>query len=750
MATQTTDQQNALKDAMARAKQIAAKLQQQQSAGLDVTAQNDSFDEMRKRNFTDTNTYSAEPVMKRPALDGAVDHTDPKVIAQQVANSLVQRAGLGSMLVEEVFVPNKLVGLVIGRGGEMINKLQSESGAKIQVAADPSPEQAAYHTERQITITGTSDCVNKAKELIEQIRQDGKVPEKLLIGPTAPGEYATEMMIQTGKVGLVIGKGGETIKNLQERAGCKMVLFQEGEYAHAQEKPLRLSGEYSKVMYGKQIVQDLLTAKELESMNPDKQNQQFNQGGAYEEVQVPKEAVGFVIGTKGSSINQLQAVTGCRVQFKRDEPSGGSDHKIATLTGTPQQVADAKQKLLETINTHLQRKGQPPMGGGPGPMPNRNFQNFQGGPGGPRPGWGGGPGGPPFNGPGGPRPGWGGHNGPRGWGPRGPPFNSGPSLPPGHKHMEIHVPAAKCGLVIGKGGETLKHIHHESKVNIDINREIPTDLPFRVFHVRGTDEQINSACQMIRDKIGDQSISPRPPQNEGPQGPPGPQGPMNNQWGGPPNNQWGGPPNQQWGPQGPNQWPQPQQNWGQGGQDWGQQNQQWNQQQGQQAQPNQAQQPGGQPQPTWNPTTQTWEQPQQWNQQQPQQPGAQQWNSQYQWGQQAYQQPAASTAAASTPQATPTSTTTSDSAPTTTASGQPDYSAAWALYYQQQNQYYQQYAMQQQQQGAGATSTTNTTATSSAASTTTPTSDPSQSQAMADYQARMAEYYKSLGQQPPQ
>ena len=35
------------------------------------------------------------------------------------------------------------------------------------------------------------------------------------------------------------------------------------------------------------------------------------------QVQVPKEAVGFVIGTKGQSINQLQQVTGCRIQFKR-------------------------------------------------------------------------------------------------------------------------------------------------------------------------------------------------------------------------------------------------------------------------------------------------------------------------------------------------------------------------------------------------------------------------------------------------
>ena len=37
----------------------------------------------------------------------------------------------------------------------------------------------------------------------------------------------------------------------------------------------------------------------------------------HKQVQVPKEAVGFVIGTKGQSINQLQQVTGCRIQFKR-------------------------------------------------------------------------------------------------------------------------------------------------------------------------------------------------------------------------------------------------------------------------------------------------------------------------------------------------------------------------------------------------------------------------------------------------
>ena len=105
---------------MARAKQIAEKLSKSgpgDSAG-------------------------GEPAAKKPHTTGGagVDHSDPKMIAQQIANSLI--ANRTNMLVslsqpqitEEVAIPNKIVGLVIGKGGEMINKLQSETGAKIQVS----------------------------------------------------------------------------------------------------------------------------------------------------------------------------------------------------------------------------------------------------------------------------------------------------------------------------------------------------------------------------------------------------------------------------------------------------------------------------------------------------------------------------------------------------------------------------------------------------------------------------------------
>ena len=54
-------------------------------------------------------------------------------------------------------------------------------------------------------------------------------------------------MIPGTKVGLVIGKGGENIKNLQERAGVKMVMIQDSNVPSHQDKPLRITGEPARV-----------------------------------------------------------------------------------------------------------------------------------------------------------------------------------------------------------------------------------------------------------------------------------------------------------------------------------------------------------------------------------------------------------------------------------------------------------------------------------------------------------------------
>lgn len=59
--------------------------------------------------------------------------------------------------------------------------------------------------------------------------------------------HMQEMIIPAGKAGLIIGKGGETIKQLQERAGVKMILIQDPSQGPNIDKPLRIIGDPYKV-----------------------------------------------------------------------------------------------------------------------------------------------------------------------------------------------------------------------------------------------------------------------------------------------------------------------------------------------------------------------------------------------------------------------------------------------------------------------------------------------------------------------
>lgn len=85
-------------------------------------------------------------------------------------------------------------------------------------------------------------------------------------GGAGGGRNFVEIMVPGPKVGLIIGKGGETIKQLQERSGAKMVVIQDGPNQE-QEKPLRISGDPSKVEYAKQLVYDLIAEKEMQAFN---------------------------------------------------------------------------------------------------------------------------------------------------------------------------------------------------------------------------------------------------------------------------------------------------------------------------------------------------------------------------------------------------------------------------------------------------------------------------------------------------
>ena len=160
-----------------------------------------------------------------------------------------------------------MVGLIIGRGGEQITKLQAESGCKIQMAQD---SQGQPH--RLCTLTGTVESIGVARQMIDGIiaNEGNRGPRGGGMGanmgmPQGGGGGNFEMMIPGHLVARVIGKGGEVIKALQEETGAKIVIIQESK-EFAAEKLLKITGSPEKVEFAR-IRVDQVIAEEQKKMS---------------------------------------------------------------------------------------------------------------------------------------------------------------------------------------------------------------------------------------------------------------------------------------------------------------------------------------------------------------------------------------------------------------------------------------------------------------------------------------------------
>lgn len=83
--------------------------------------------------------------------------------------------------------------------------------------------------------------------------------------------------------------------------------------------------------------------------------------------------------------------------------------------------------------------------------------------------------------------------------------------PPGGE-MTFSIPAHKCGLVIGRGGENVKSINQQTGAFVEISRQPPPngDPNFKLFTIRGSPQQIDHAKQLIEEKI---EVHPSDPQS---------------------------------------------------------------------------------------------------------------------------------------------------------------------------------------------------------------------------------------------
>eukprot|EP01016_Furgasonia_blochmanni_P001106 TRINITY_DN10404_c0_g1_i11.p1 TRINITY_DN10404_c0_g1~~TRINITY_DN10404_c0_g1_i11.p1 ORF type:complete len:470 (+),score=110.87 TRINITY_DN10404_c0_g1_i11:911-2320(+) len=153
-------------------------------------------------------------------------------------------------------VPNDCVGLVIGKGGETIKQLHIQSGArKVQVAADSAP---GANT-RNLFVEGDKESYDRVKRMVQEIvEQQQKL--KLALHGVAPMDSSAmriEHPVPNNLVGLIIGKGGETIKGINGRTGAFVFIPKECDPGKT-ERVLVISGKADQVEAAKAEIDQIV------------------------------------------------------------------------------------------------------------------------------------------------------------------------------------------------------------------------------------------------------------------------------------------------------------------------------------------------------------------------------------------------------------------------------------------------------------------------------------------------------------
>jgi len=112
------------------------------------------------------------------------------------------------------------VGRVIGRAGQTIRGLQAQTGANLSI-----DQNVPDGTPCTVTITGSPEAIAAAKAQVNELIS-GTAPAGLNSMP-APGGADKVLQIQQQHVGKIIGKGGETIKGMQNSTGARVHIDQQ-------------------------------------------------------------------------------------------------------------------------------------------------------------------------------------------------------------------------------------------------------------------------------------------------------------------------------------------------------------------------------------------------------------------------------------------------------------------------------------------------------------------------------------------
>ncbi|KAF9124739.1 hypothetical protein BGX30_000811 [Mortierella sp. GBA39] len=314
---------------------------------------------------------SAPPMMKRPYEDDSYGHGghgghgghdsrgDDNSYGKRMAydsgrdSGPMHRPGLGSQ-VSHYAPPMR-------NEHQNLKRIERETGCKVQFSQDGNPNDR----ERFVNIVGQPAGIADARRQIQEIITSSQTGER-------PGGYggfggggnygmggggggdgygrggsSATIQIPSTKVGLVIGRRGETIRDLQDRSGARIAVTPTPEDHNSPSRTVTITGDDSAIERAKTFIDEIVN-----DMAP----RGAYGGGGFQNtppvtMTVPQESIGLVIGRGGETVKQLQIQSRAKIQVQQVDPSVPAPaERTINLFGPPEAVEYAKQLIMEKVN----------------------------------------------------------------------------------------------------------------------------------------------------------------------------------------------------------------------------------------------------------------------------------------------------------------------------------------------------------------------------------------------------------------
>ncbi|KAL8160974.1 hypothetical protein V2J09_012463 [Rumex salicifolius] len=348
----------------------------------------------------ETNDFAEMDAHVCPALE-ALFRVHDRVVAEDLSGNGESEGN--QLVTARLLVPSDQIGCIIGKGGDIVQHIRSDSGAQIRILKDAHLPACALSSDELVQISGEASVVRKALYQISSRLHENPSRSQHLLASSAPPsvypsggslmgpnngapimgftplvshyggyksasgdwprssyssrdessfkEFSLRLVCPTGIIGGVIGKGGAIINQIRQetRAGIKV----DSSSSEGDDCLIHIS---SKEHFEDQLSPTIEAARRLQPRCSEKIERDSGIMSFTTRLLVPSSRIGCLIGKGGAIITEMRRITkaNIRILSKEDLPKvAADDEEMVQISGELEVCETALMNITTRLRANL-------------------------------------------------------------------------------------------------------------------------------------------------------------------------------------------------------------------------------------------------------------------------------------------------------------------------------------------------------------------------------------------------------------